>query len=214
MRSLPVGARPRCADPTTGPATVRTEPGISVRGCGAADSRVTGGGVQVAGAPPDLQNRCGPVSGPGGFDSRPPPLIVLALRVPALHASACPRSRFARPALRVPGFRAQSHPDPLPPLDPLLPLDPLRPAARPATAACLARHRQQDAHRSREVGGCYGKSTVMRRSARPPGAADCGVLPDLLHAGQFRPTIWRKSSGTRGQACRRAKPSGSRQACR
>src|SRR6266702_2622825 len=31
------------------------------------------GGVQAAGAPPGLQNRCGPGPGPGGFDSRPPP---------------------------------------------------------------------------------------------------------------------------------------------
>ena len=32
----------------------------------------------MAGAPPGLQNRCGPVSGSGGFDSRPPPRTVLA----------------------------------------------------------------------------------------------------------------------------------------
>src|SRR5690242_19311636 len=31
------------------------------------------GGVRAAGAPPDLQNRCDPVTGSGGFDSRPPP---------------------------------------------------------------------------------------------------------------------------------------------
>src|SRR5690606_9285484 len=34
---------------------------------------LTGGGVQVAGAPPGLQNRSDPVPGSGGFDSRPPP---------------------------------------------------------------------------------------------------------------------------------------------
>ncbi len=35
--------------------------------------RMSGGGVQAAGAPPGLQNRSGPGPGPGGFDSRPSP---------------------------------------------------------------------------------------------------------------------------------------------